>query len=453
MNELFKAFDPVSAKAWKQLIQYDLKGAEYNEALVRTTPDGLHVQPFYHSDELPELPLVNRETDSFRIAQHLEFEPAENLNSQLHQAAKSGVQTVIISVNSAEDFDFQGLSENLLKLNLDAHLKMEGLDDRLLKAISEVSWSKNLFLNIDILGHLARTGNWYLNNQKDHDLLIYAQERCNSVKGHFGIDMALFQNAGANRIQQLAYGLSQAAEYLNFLESRSLQTFVFKVALDSDYFMEIAKLRALRWLWQNLRQVYNNLPQCHILAFPSRRNKTIYDYNVNMLRTTTECMSGIAGGADSICNLPYDALYHKPNEFGNRIAKNQLLIMKHESHLGSVNNPADGSYFIETMTHQLGSKALDLFKQLESNGGFFAQLKEGTIQRKISESAEKELSLLQQGELNLVGTTKYQNEDDRMKHDMELQPFLQKQKRKTVIQPILERRLAEASDLKRLESE
>ena len=102
-----------------------------------------------------------------------------------------------------------------------------------------------------------------------------------------------------------------------------------------------------------------------------------------MLRSTTECMSVILGGANTICNLPYDHIYHNSNEFGNRIARNQLLVLKHESAFTSVNNPSDGAYYIESITQQFAENALEIFKLIESGGGFLAQLKEGTIQRKI----------------------------------------------------------------------
>src|SRR5690606_16596197 len=149
-------------------------------------------------------------------------------------------------------------------------------------------------------------------------------------------------------------------------------------------------LRALRTLWATLADAYGFNTDCFIFVNPTKRNKTLYDYNTNMLRTTTECMSAILGGANMICNLPYDAIYHKDNEFGERIARNQLLVLKYESYFDKVNNPADGTYYIESLTQQLAEKALELFKDIEANGGFLNQLKEGIIQRKIKESAERE---------------------------------------------------------------
>ena len=192
---------------------------------------------------------------------------------------------------------------------------------------------------------------------------------------------------------------------------------------------------------------------CNIIVSPTKRNKTLYDYNVNMLRTTTECMSAILGGANAIANLPYDALYHKDNEFGDRIARNQLLILKHESYFDKVNNPADGSYYIENITNQLAEKSLALFKDIEANGGFLKQLNDGLIKRKIQESADKEQELFDTGKEILLGTNKYPNKDDRMKHDLELFPFVKQNPRKTLITPIIEKRLSEKIEQERLDKE
>jgi len=253
-------------------------------------------------------------------------------------------------------------------------------------------------------------------------------------------------------LQELAYSLAHANEYLNHI-SILHQPIVFKISVGTNYFFEIAKLRAYRILFNNIAKEYNPNLECHLVVTPTRRNKTIYDYNVNMLRTTTECMSAIIGGADAIANLPYDALYHKDNEFGDRIARNQLLILKNESYFDKVNNPADGTYYIESLTQQLAEKALILFKDIEANGGFLKQLKEGIIKRKIQESADKEQELFDSGKEVLLGTNKYPNKYDKMKHDLELFPFVKVNPRKTLITPILEKRLAEKIEQERLGKE
>jgi methylmalonyl-CoA mutase len=164
-------------------------------------------------------------------------------------------------------------------------------------------------------------------------------------------------------------------------------------------------------------------------------------------------MSAILGGANVVSNLPYDAIYHKDNEFGDRIARNQLLILKNESYFDKVNNPADGTYYIESLTEQLASKALTLFKEIESNGGFINLLFNGTIQKKITESAQKEQELFNTGKEVLLGTNKYPNLNDAMKQDLELFPFMKQNPRKTIVVPILEKRLAEKVEQERLDQE
>jgi methylmalonyl-CoA mutase len=164
-------------------------------------------------------------------------------------------------------------------------------------------------------------------------------------------------------------------------------------------------------------------------------------------------MAAINGGADTICNLPYDSIYHKDNEFGDRIARNQLLILRKESYFGEVSNPADGAYYIESLTNQLAEKALSLFKNLETSGGFLKALKQHTLQKKIKEQAEKGQQQFDKGEKILVGSNVYVNPKDTMKEDIEIYPFLKTRPGKTLIEPILEKRLAETMEQKRLDNE
>jgi methylmalonyl-CoA mutase len=164
-------------------------------------------------------------------------------------------------------------------------------------------------------------------------------------------------------------------------------------------------------------------------------------------------MAAVNGGADTVFNLPYDSLFHKQNAFGDRIARNQLLILKEEAYLGTVANPADGAYYIESLTMQLAEKALAVFKSIEASGGFLSALKKHTIQKKIREQAAKEQEQFDSGQEILVGSNAYKNPSDTMKDNLEVSPFSEKRSQKTLLEPILERRLAEGLEKKRLEHE
>ena len=212
-------------------------------------------------------------------------------------------------------------------------------------------------------------------------------------------------------------------------------------------------MKALRILWKKLTKELGIQAECHIIAFPTKRNLTLYDYNVNMLRTTTECMAAILGGADCIYNLPYDHLYHKENDFAERIARNQLLILRSESYFDKVSNVASGTYYIESLISDLVNKSWELYEQIETGGGFLSQLKQHKIQKKIRASAEKQQEAFDQGHEVLVGSNKYPNEKDLMKDQLQLDPFLKKVAKKTLIEPILERRLSESLEKNRLNHE
>jgi len=583
-KKLFSEFDPVPPKAWKQKIQYGLKGKDYNENLVWESPEGIKVKPFYHAEDLPKVgsdatqeqpsrlkrdaetaqeqpssgnkgaetvqekpiqekgdaetaqeeptpgkrdvesaqrqpSLENRRAEivqvqpflqengadlgqerlSWQVTQEIFVADAARANAKARDVLQRGAESLIFKIPS-EDVDFGVLLKDIDAGTVPLHFNFRFFNlDYIQKGMDFAGDSLgNVHLNLDIIAHLASTGNWFYNLEKDFKLLdeLLAAHTQGGTMNTIGVDASLYQNAGANIVQQLAYALAHANEYLNrcdkfrdgngFSEEKSTndrlnagglersketsgdlgliagslatdepnlnEKITFKIAIGGNYFFEIAKIRAMRMLWQTLAAEYQVSPRCHILAVPSKRNKTLYDFNVNLLRSTTECMSAILGGADSVCNLPYDALYKKSNEFSERIARNQLLILKKESYFEGREHPATGAYYIESLTKQLAEKALSLFKSIEQNGGFLKQLKAQTIQRKIKESAAKEQHRFDKGDEILVGTNAFQNAADTMKDNLELDPFVKTKQRKTLIEPIVERRLAEGIEKERLES-
>lgn len=460
---LFADFPKVSSKEWKQKIQFDLKGADYNEALVWESLEGIKVKPFYHSEDLQNLKTVTLPKDhDWKIGQSIYAGDLTKGNAKIKDCISRGAESLIITIPD-DSSDYSILFEGIDLSPIPLHFQFKSLNPLAVSRLLEFldTQKPKTFLHLDIIGNLAQNGNWFHNLEKDHQLL----EEILALKSKFqfcailGVNMGLYQNSGANMVQQLAYGISHANEYMNHFmngltsEIGNTLQIQFKVAIGANYFFEIAKLRALRWLWSSLCNSYKINSDCHILALPSKRNKTLYDYNVNLLRTTSECMAAILGGADTVCNMPYDAIYHKDNEFGDRIARNQLLLLKNESYFSNGAYAAEGSYYIEALTEQLAEKALALFKQIETAGGFLSELKKGNIQKKIKESGAKEQLLFDEGEITLLGTNKFQNPEDRMKDNLELYPFVKIHARKTIIEPIIEKRLSENIEKNRLDHE
>ena len=450
-NNLFSEFEPISAKQWKQQIQFELNGADYNETLVWDSLEGIKVKPFYHNDETEINLNAIVPTKPFAIVQNIFVHDVKKSNVRALDSLQRGAESVRFTIES-ESISIKELMQNLPLGNVNYYFNLPFLSVEFSNKINDFASKNNthFFIQVDPIGQLAKDGNWFENLEKDFEKLNTIASKI--TVPFLTISSVIYQNAGANIVQQLAYTLAQVNEYFNRISAIN-QPITIEVAVGTNYFFEIAKLRALRILFNTLATEYNHNFDCHIIATPTKRNKTVYDYNVNMLRTTTEWMSAILGGANAVANLPYDALYHKDNEFGDRISRNQLLILKHESYFDKVNNPADGTYYIETLTEQLAEKALELFKDIEKNGGLISQLIDGTIQRKINESAQKEQELFDSGKEVLLGTNKYPNKNDQMKNDLELYPFVKQNSRKTLITPIIEKRLAEKVEQERLSQE
>lgn len=444
---LFDEFNKVTPKAWKQKIQADLKGLDYNETLLWHTDDGITVKPFYTKEDQTNTAL-NVSKNGFKICQSIFIDDEKVANQLAIDALKRGATAIEFTANKS--FDYKTTLKNIDVAFTKIYFNFNFLSADFTTEIAAFTNSKNCYYNVDIIGNLAKTGNWFNNLNEDHKQL---EKIVSNINNSLAINVSLYQNTGANIVQQLAYTLAHANEYLNYFGKDVVEKIYFKFSVGTNYFFEIAKLRAFRVLWASLLKEYDTTAQAHIFTQPSLRNKTLYDYNVNMLRTTSESMSAILGGSDTVSNNSYDSFYHKSNEFGERISRNQLLILQQESELSEAQNIADGTYYIENITEQLAEKALEIFKLIENGGGFLKQLKEGIIQKKIKESADKEQAKFDAGELVLLGTNKIKNEEDKMKNDLELFPFVKKRSEKTLIQPLIQKRLAENLEQERLKDE
>lgn len=444
-----KDFNPSSAAAWKQKIQFDLKGADYNKTLLTTTNEGITIKPFYHLDNFEKLKIPTPQED-FKICQKITISSEKEANLKATNAIKNGVASIKFIVN--QPFNSKILFKNLLNKQLEFHFQFYFLDETFIDELFKLLKNETVYYNLDIVGNLAKTGNWFNSLTNDFNVIENLLQQ-NKKQFLLSVDVNIYQNAGANTVQQTAYTLAHANEYLTKFGDDIAQKIQFNFAMGSNYFFEISKIRAFRYLYNLILGEYNINSIAQIFAEPSLRNKTLYDAHVNMLRTTTESMSAILGGANTISNCSFNTLFHHPNEFGEQIAQNQLLILKEENNFKNTQHIVTDTYYIETITKEIAEKALAIFKDIEKGGGFLHQLKEGTIQRKIAENAQKEQIKFNSGELVLVGSNKYLNEQENIKNNIEISPFIKRKPYKTLIIPISAKRLSETLEQKRLKNE
>ena len=451
-ERLFGEFAPVTAESWKEKIVEDLKGADYDKKMIWRTQEGFNVNPFYrkedikeYSESLPgEYPYTrgNSTCNSWHIRVDIGTDDVQAANAKAKKLLAEGVTSLGFSIKgrmvSAEFIEhlLQGIDAEKVELNyrvcvkrttdlavlLAEYYKKQGYD------LAKVSGSID-YDPIDKLLVKAKVIEQYVENIK---LLINAtaqmpQMRCVTVNA---IDLC---NSGAYITQELGNALAWGNEYMNALTEAGVPADVaarkikFNFGISSNFFMEIAKFRAARTLWTKIVEQYSpeNKESCKMIihAETSMFNMTLFDPYVNMLRTQTEAMSAGIAGVESITVRPYDSVYETPTDFAERIAKNQQLILKHESHLDKVTDPAGGSYYIESLTHSIANEAWKIFLAIEDKGGFHLAAQNGDIQRSIDESGENRRAALAKRREILLGTNQYPNFSETSEGHEPLQKF------------------------------
>lgn len=404
MEKLFDEFEPVSAAQWKQQILKDLKGAPY-ENLVWKNPNGFGVEPFYTAEDITESAPVFTHT-GWGITEEIVVQDEKSANARALRALQGGAGALHFVLTRKADLSalLSGISishievcfilryaEKDFRESLHSYLEHSKIDGADLRG----------GICFDAIGRLAESGDWYHSEETD---LAWQNSWINAW---------LYQNAGATQSFELACALAHGHEYL--LRAGQPRTFRFSLSVGADFFGEIAKLRALRQLWRLVAEPYKASPHIHIHACSAHLNQSQLDAYNNMLRTSTGGMSAVLGGCNSLTLEAYDKTFARANEFGERIARNQQLILGEESYLGRVADAGAGSYYIETLTDNLAEKAWEEFKAIEARGGFIACLRSDYIQNAIKQQAEQLISQFREEKLVLVGVNKFRNKEEAFK--------------------------------------
>ena len=450
-QKLFTDFAPVTTDEWEAKINADLKGRDYERALVWKTYEGFKVRPYYREENLKDLnyldtlpgefPFVrgNKKRDNeWLVRQNIFVTDFAEANKKALDILGKGVTSLGFLFNNCNKntkADLAVLLKNICleaaEINLVCPTDSSNCAKLFAEFVAEGKWeNKNVIASasIDPLGTFVLTGK--LNNNvlaqladTIEEVKLLPQFRTISVHGKF------FANSGSSIVQELAFSLAQGAEYLDMLTDDGIEiddvanAIKFNFGIGSNYFMEIAKLRAARLLWAQIVKTYNpkSNDSAKLIAHSetNRFNKTVYDPYVNMLRTQTEAMSAALGGAHSITVLPFDAIYEEPTEFSERIARNQQALLKEESYLDKIVDPAAGSYYIENLTNSLINEAWKLFLEVQEKGGFIAAFREGFIQNEIKIMAAKRDKNIALRRENLLGTNQFPNFNEKIETEFD----------------------------------
>ena len=434
---LFDAFKPVTTEEWKAKINVDLKGADFDKKLVWRTNEGFNVQPFYRREDLEGLPTIGslpgefpyvrgtRDNNNWLIRQQVQGATSEELNRHALHILNKGAESLGISVCHGKEIDLAVVLKDIDLKKVEINItccpgKAVTVAAELVKLIKAAGAEKEFRGSIDYnpFRRLLKHGLPFPKDTVAEGKALY--ETVKEIKGLrcFAVDSEMFNNAGAYITQELGYALAWGAEWMTMMTEAGLTAdevagrIKFNMGISSNYFMELAKFRAARMLWAEIVKAYNVADEnCKMLvhAVTSKFNQTLYDSHVNLLRSMTETMSAALAGVDSLETLPFDLCYKTPDEFSERIARNQQVLLREESHLNKVVDPAGGSYYIETLTTSIAVQAWKVFNEIEDNGGFGAMVTKGELQAKVNESGLKRHLDVARRKENLLGTNQFPN--------------------------------------------
>lgn len=493
-EKLFTEFPPVETSWWEEEIHNDLKGADYEKKLIWRSPEGLKIEPYYRKEHLEkkeyldtfpgEFPFArgtHAGSNDWEIRQDIMLENIETANKKSLFILDRGISSLGFVTSPVKGKSILHTKEDFRRLMKDIYFDCINLyfvcgdnGPEIVKMIAAEAAIKKMdpqrligAVDYDPLGYLTIRGKWGTDENTDinmlKELLEFVAEKLPNYRV-LGINGHFFNNAGASVVQELAYSLSMANDYLSKLTEKGLSVdtiashIQFNFGVGSNYFMEIAKLRAARLLWAKIVEVYQPAHEASSKAFihscTSEWNQTVYDPYVNLLRATTESMSAVLGGTDSLTVRPFDRAYKPVSKFSARLGRNIQIILKEESYLDKVTDPAAGSYYIENLTDSIIEEAWKIFLKIEEEGGYLEALKKGIIQDDIEATAGDRNNRIATRRTIMLGTNQYPNFNEVVKDNIvERIAFPEQQISDNVVRPIKKYRGSMEFEKLRLASE
>ncbi len=453
-NKLFTEFPPVSTAEWEAVITADLKGADYEKKLVWKTMDGLSVRPYYRAEDMKNLkhlkylpgqfPYVRstKTNNSWLVRQDIDAGNVKDANAQALNVLMRGVDSLGFILDSKKGITAAEMEILLHEIDLpsvETNFVAGGASLAILPLMVEYVKKHKInaaevkgSVNYDPIRSLTLRGKFCQDQKQAFDAakeLITAAKELPNYKV-ISVNGSMFHNSGSTTVQELAFSLAVATEYMSALTERGLSAdavasrIKFTYSTGTSYFLEIAKFRAARMLWAQIVEAYKpaskDSAKMIIHAETSRWNQSVYDPYVNLLRGTTEAMSAAIAGVDSLTVLPFDAPFRKSAEISERTARNTQIILKEECHFDKVVDPSAGSYYIEMLTASIAEEAWKLFKQVEEKGGYVKAFLGGFIQGQVEATAQKRDTNLATRRDILLGTNQYPNATESLEKEVTL---------------------------------
>jgi len=420
-KSLFSEFSPVSKQDWMEKVTIDLKGEDFNRKLVWKNLSKIDIQPFYNVEDNKEyLKNTGENSQSLINYRNIVVSTSESGNQLALKAVEEGMNGLLFeitdNISAAKLLDGIDLNKITVSFILKSNEIAFAKDFFAFLKENKVN-AKNLkgYFDTKIISNYVTTGNL---NAKSTDNVVELIKLAKDYPNFKAITISgsEYLDSGANQVQEIAYTLNSLVFIIEKLTEKGIEiqtifnNLNFKLAIGSEYFVEIGKFRAFNNLLTEVANKYGIAEFSKTLtAKTSIWSKSITDAHTNLLRATTEAMSAILGNVDGILIDAYDKEFNNPSDFSSRIAGNISTILKEESYFGKVSNPVDGSYYIEEVTIKIAEKALELFKEIEIKGGFYTAFESEIIQQQIAEIRQEKIKLISQRRLPMVGVNKYPN--------------------------------------------
>ncbi|WP_235924981.1 methylmalonyl-CoA mutase subunit beta [Neobacillus sedimentimangrovi] len=433
-NILKQTFPSYSLDDWREKAERSLRGQKI-ETLQSSTYENIILKPLYTSmdensvtqypgggDYRRGIDPLGYVTNEWKIAQQISANTPEELKQKLYDVFEKGQTAISFQINK-EVIDYFPYFLTELYKKYPFSLNTKRLQREVLSALENLQLETK-----DVTGYIANDpiSLFIVDGAISEEFLQEWVEVVQHANKSFPnlrtilVDTTPYHNGGANAVQELAVAAATGVFYLEQLIDsgmeleNALSKIIFQFSIGSNFFMELAKLRAARVIWNRVTELYGaeeNDRKMHIAATTSYFTKTIHDPHVNLLRTANEAFAAVLGGVQYLNVSPFDELTGS-TILSERTARNIQLILKEESHLQKVIDPAGGSWYIETLTNQLAEKAWEFFKKIDEKGGILESLKTNWMQNEIAVVFDKKNQDIQTRKQKIIGTNVYAKLDE-----------------------------------------